>query len=59
MAVEYTHTPVELTEAGHAVLEGRADHVKLNGIDRWIGGVHLTNENVWRYDTQTKSLMRG
>ncbi|MBK8009323.1 MAG: hypothetical protein IPK23_13545 [Rhizobiales bacterium] len=59
MAVEYTHTPVELTEAGHAILEGRADHVKLNGIDRWIGGMHLTNENVWRYDTQTKSLMRG
>lgn len=59
MTVEYTHTPVELTDAGHAVLAGRADHVKLNGIDRWIGGVHLTSENVWRYDPRTKALSRG
>ena len=59
MTVEYTHTPVELTDTGHAVLEGRADHVKLNGIDRWIGGVHLTNENIWRYDPRTKTLSRG
>jgi hypothetical protein len=58
MTVEYTDTPVELTDAGHGVLEGRADHVKLNGIDRWIGGVHLTKENVWRYDRETKMLAR-
>ena len=30
-----------LTEAGRAVVEGRANAVSLNGIDRWIGGVHL------------------
>jgi hypothetical protein len=59
MTVEYTHTPVELTDEGHAVLEGRGDFIKLNGIDRWIGGVHLTNENVWRYDTQNRALSRG
>jgi hypothetical protein len=23
------------------VLGGKADHITLNGIDRWIGGVHL------------------
>ncbi|MBX3520341.1 MAG: hypothetical protein KF835_10030 [Xanthobacteraceae bacterium] len=48
MTVEYTETLIELTDAGHAVLEGRADFVRLNGIDRWIGGVHLSDENVWR-----------
>ena len=32
-----------LTDAGHAVLDGRADHIDLNGIDRWMGGVHLTD----------------
>jgi hypothetical protein len=46
--VEYIESFIELTEAGHAVLEGRADFVKLNGIDRWIGGVHLNDFNVWR-----------
>ncbi len=59
MTVEYTHTPVELTDAGHAVLEGRADHVALNGIDRWIGGVHLAGGNVWRYDRERRALGRG
>ncbi len=34
------------------ILERRADFIALNGIDRWIGGVHLTRGNVWRYDPQ-------
>jgi len=32
-----------VTEAGDAVLDGRADYIALNGIDRWMGGVHLTD----------------
>ncbi|HRF09893.1 MAG TPA: hypothetical protein PL193_14780 [Xanthobacteraceae bacterium] len=57
--VEYTETLLELTDAGNAVLEGKADHVMLNGIDRWIGGVHLTSDNVWRYDPENAALSRG
>jgi hypothetical protein len=38
-----------LTADGAAVLAGRADHVALNGIDRWMGGVRLTSERVWRW----------
>ena len=38
-----------LTEAGHAVLSGAADHIVLNGIDRWLGGVHLTDGR-WRWN---------
>jgi hypothetical protein len=32
---------VRLTDAGRAVLEGKDNAVALNGIDRWLGGVHL------------------
>ena len=32
---------LSLTAEGAAVLAGRADHVELSGIDRWLGGVHL------------------
>jgi len=32
---------VALTDAGHAVLAGAENNVALNGIDRWLGGVHL------------------
>lgn len=39
-----------LTDAGRDVLEGREDHIQLNGIDRWAGGVHLTSRNLFRWD---------
>jgi hypothetical protein len=49
--------PLRLTEAGREVLDGRADHVALNGIDRWIGGVHLSGTDVpWRWDEGTESV---
>ena len=35
---------VELTSFGQKVLAGEANHVKENGIDDWIGGVHLSAE---------------
>jgi hypothetical protein len=56
-------TPVErstrlrLTATGALVLAGEADHVTLNGIDRWIGGVHLTGHDVrWRWDEGRETL---
>jgi hypothetical protein len=49
--------PLRLTETGREVLAGRADHVALNGIDRWIGGVHLTGADVpWRWDEGTETI---
>jgi hypothetical protein len=33
------------------VLAGRGDAIRLNGIDRWIGGVHLVGADAdWRWD---------
>jgi hypothetical protein len=32
-----------LTDAGKAVLDRKADYIALNGIDRWMGGAHLTD----------------
>jgi len=36
-----TPEPYTLTTAGERVLAGEVDALQLNGIDRWIGGVHL------------------
>lgn len=42
---------LDLTNAGRNVLAGRADHLQLNGIDRWLGGIHLSDPaEVWRWD---------
>ena len=48
----------ELTEHGRSVLRGEADFVELNGIDLWLGGVHLTAHNLWRWDESSKTIMR-
>jgi hypothetical protein len=49
-------TEVAITPEGRAVLRGEADHVWLNGIDRWLGGVHLHCDRVWRWDREHGKL---
>jgi hypothetical protein len=49
---------VTITEAGRNVVEGRADHIELNGIDRWLGGVHLSGDHSrWRWDRLSTKLV--
>jgi hypothetical protein len=50
-------TRLRLTETGARVLAAEADHVALNGGDRWIGGVHLHGRHVrWRWDDGTEAI---
>jgi hypothetical protein len=49
---------LRLTDAGNRVLRGVADHVALNGVDRWVGGVHLLGRSVaWRWDEGTEAVV--
>jgi hypothetical protein len=50
-----------ITEAGQQLLAGKADWITLQGgIDRWLGGVHLTGKQPqWRWDGQTKTLVEA
>jgi hypothetical protein len=48
---EFRHRIVALTDLGRDVLAGRADRVAAIGLDRWLGGVHLSGrEAQWRWD---------
>lgn len=48
---------VGLTDDGRRVLAGQADRVALCGIDRWLGGVHLTGASpMWRWDAQRRAV---
>jgi hypothetical protein len=50
----------QLTAAGRAVLAGEADAVRLRGINRWIGGVHLEGpEAAWRWDRESLRLVHA
>ena len=47
----------EITDVGERVLQGDADFVELNGIDLWLGGVHLTGEKpAWRWDEDSGTI---
>ncbi len=49
---------VSATEEGRAVVAGRLDRVRLNGLDRWLGGVHLQGrEAAWRWDQAAARLV--
>jgi hypothetical protein len=50
---------ISLTATGRGVLEGKEDRVRIRGIDRWLGGVHLQgHEAAWRWDGETDRLVR-
>ena len=52
------HSRLRLTATGRSVLAGEADHVALNGVDRWIGGVYLQGRIVpWRWDDGTEAVV--
>jgi hypothetical protein len=57
--LDFARATVSLTMAGREVLTGHADHIHLNGVDRWIGGTHLTEkEPIWRYDERLETLIQ-
>ena len=49
---------LRLTATGEHTLRGEADRVELLGIDRWIGGTHITRGNIWRWETTDLKLVR-
>lgn len=54
-------TEVELSPHGELALEGKINVIKENGIDDWVGGVHLDsiNDAVWyRNDTITGRYLK-
>jgi hypothetical protein len=50
---------VGITDEGRRVLDGEHDHITLNGIDLWRGGVHLagTDRSPWRWDARRETLV--
>jgi hypothetical protein len=50
---------ISITATGREVLDGRDDWVRIRGIDRWLGGVHLQGvEAAWRWDAETGRAVR-
>jgi len=45
----YKRSHLSLTDFGKAVVAHKEDFSRHNPIDRWWGGTHLTNDNLWRW----------
>jgi redox-sensitive transcriptional activator SoxR len=54
----FARLQLRLTATGEDTLRGAADRVGLLGIDRWIGGTHITPDNTWRWDATELKLVR-
>jgi hypothetical protein len=48
---QYAWLALRVTRSGERVLAGDADRVELLGVDRWLGGSHVTPESGWRWDS--------
>ena len=53
---EYARLSLRVTPSGERVLEGEADRIELLGVDRWLGGTHVTVESGWRWDPAARKL---
>lgn len=46
-----------ITAFGRQVVQEKEDHVRANGINRWLGGVHLCEgAPVWRWDEAARAI---
>ena len=52
----FARLQLRLTATGERTLRGKADRVELLGIDRWIGGTHVTRDNTWRWHPTKRKL---
>jgi hypothetical protein len=51
------NTGFEATAFGRQVFQCEEDHVRANGINRWLGGVHLCEgAPIWRWDEAARTI---
>jgi hypothetical protein len=55
----YLASPVRITHNGLLVREGRLDRAINKPLDRRLGGTHVMNENFWRWEPATPSLLHA
>ncbi len=49
---------VAISDVGRDVLAGARDHIAMNGLDRYLGGVHLHGHHgIWRWHEREETLV--
>lgn len=47
---------IYITDLGKDILNGKKNWIAIKNIDHWIGGVHLSNDNLWCWNIQEKTI---
>ena len=50
----FQESPIHLTEFGRFLTDGVEDWSNHNPVHRWLGGTRLTNDNLWRWDINSR-----
>jgi len=56
---EFGEQYITTTATAKDVMENRADWLAIKAIDKWYGGVHLTMDNLWRWDDHDGQLVKS
>jgi hypothetical protein len=54
---QYKRSSLSLSDFGRALLAAGDDFPRHNRIDRWWGGTRLTNERLWRWNSDAEALV--
>lgn len=49
---------LKLTSLGEDILKGENNYFNHKRVDRWIGGVHITNKNPWCWDIKSQKIIK-
>lgn len=49
---------INLTYLAKQILHNWSDWLQVQSLNRWIGGVHLTEGNIWRYNRDARKLTK-
>jgi hypothetical protein len=53
----FLQASIQITQFGEDVLSGVKDFIQTNGIDQWLGGVHLSTDQVWRWNAEAQAIL--
>ncbi|MFZ2654694.1 MAG: hypothetical protein WAX69_07225 [Victivallales bacterium] len=57
-AEDFDNQNILMTKTGSKVQKDKADWIDLNGIGKWLGGVHLRKGNIWRWDDNAGKILK-
>ena len=50
---------LRITSLGKEVIKGNLNWLNINQIDKWLGGVHLNQQNLWCWDIKSKKIIHS